>query len=307
MHVRTTVSGSTSQEENNELVVLSLDLLDEKREATRLRNWSYQKDVAKTYNKKVRTRTFQQRDWILRRAEKTTGKHTPGWERPYKVIEVRRADAYRLQDSKGTYELDQVSRDLQSWPALTKSGTTTVARPQRIKTGMRHKAGMALQQGGSLDYETGGEIPSSNNLRLQNLVESQLEVTKTESCLIALSAKFVLKKLTPCASRLGLLIYSLQVCKLAGFLKTLEYWPRDKFWDLVSGCLILCLEMLETSLQGSGQDLGLITTLGGAMTTLAYVSRIIFDLIPSRIKVRVMFSAYVTCMVGIEQLFEDNF
>ncbi|KAL0667764.1 hypothetical protein Bca4012_030468 [Brassica carinata] len=43
--------------------------------------------------------------------------------------------------------------------------------------------------------------------------------------------------------------------KLAGFLKTLEYWPRDKFWDLVSGCLILCLEMLETSVLGLGQDL----------------------------------------------------
>ena len=38
-------------------MTLSLDLLDEKREAARLRNWSYQKDVAMTYNKKVRTKT----------------------------------------------------------------------------------------------------------------------------------------------------------------------------------------------------------------------------------------------------------
>ncbi|KAF2565614.1 hypothetical protein F2Q68_00025635 [Brassica cretica] len=52
-----------------------------------------------------------------------------------------------------------------------------------------------------------GEIPSSNNLRLQNLVESPLEITKTESCLIALSAKFSLKKSLPYVSRLGLLIY----------------------------------------------------------------------------------------------------
>ncbi|KAF3600494.1 hypothetical protein F2Q69_00036088 [Brassica cretica] len=52
-----------------------------------------------------------------------------------------------------------------------------------------------------------GEIPSSNNLRLQNLVESQLEKTKTESCLIALSAKLALEKVSPHASRLGLLIY----------------------------------------------------------------------------------------------------
>ncbi|KAF3566483.1 hypothetical protein DY000_02014465 [Brassica cretica] len=95
-------------------MALSLDLLDEKREAARLRNWSYQQDVARTYNKKVRTRTFQQGDW---------------------VIEVRRAGAYGLQDSKGTYELNQVSRDLRSWLTLTKSGMTTVARPQRIKTG----------------------------------------------------------------------------------------------------------------------------------------------------------------------------
>ncbi|KAF2534023.1 hypothetical protein F2Q70_00029844 [Brassica cretica] len=38
------------------------------------------------------------------------------------------------------------------------------------------------------------EFPSSNNLRLRNLVESQLEITKMERCLIALSAKFALEK-----------------------------------------------------------------------------------------------------------------
>ena len=31
MHVKTTISGTTSQEENHELMMLSLDLLDEKR------------------------------------------------------------------------------------------------------------------------------------------------------------------------------------------------------------------------------------------------------------------------------------
>ncbi|KAF3549665.1 hypothetical protein DY000_02007839 [Brassica cretica] len=45
-----------------------------------------------------------------------------------------------------------------------------------------------------------GEFPSSNNLRLQNLVESQLKITKTESCLNALSAKFSLKKSLFCLS-----------------------------------------------------------------------------------------------------------
>ena len=70
--------------------------------------------------------------------------------------------------------------------------------------------------------------------------------------------------------------------------------------------MISCLEMLETSVLALGQDLGLITALGGVMTTSTYGSRIVFDLIRSRFKVRDMISAYVTCMVGIKHLFEDN-
>ncbi|KAF2530738.1 hypothetical protein F2Q70_00029519 [Brassica cretica] len=53
----------------------------------------------------------------------------------------------------------------------------------------------------------------------------------------------------------------------------------------------------KTSVLGLEQDLGLITALRGAMTTSSYVSRIIFDLIPPRFKVRDMFSAYMTCMI----------
>ncbi|KAG5407913.1 hypothetical protein IGI04_014032 [Brassica rapa subsp. trilocularis] len=86
------------------------------------------------------------------------------------------------------------------------------------------------------------------------------------------------------------------VCKLAGFLKILEYWQRDKFWDLVSGCLILCLEMLETNALGLGQDLGLLLVLEGAMTNSTNVSRFSFILIPYRFKVRDRFSTYTTCM-----------
>ena len=97
------------------------------------------------------------------------------------------------------------------------------------------------------------------------------------------------------------------VCKLAGFLKILEYWQRDKFWDLVSGCLIPCLEMLETSALGLGQDLGLLLVLEGAMTNSTYVSRFSFILILYRFKVRDRFSAYTTCMVGTEHLSKDNF
>ncbi|KAF3602712.1 hypothetical protein F2Q69_00035788 [Brassica cretica] len=64
---------------------------------------------------------------------------------------------------------------------------------------------------GALAIRAVGKFPCSNNLSLHNLVESQLEITKPESCLITLNAKFALKKFSLCASRLGFLIYSLQV------------------------------------------------------------------------------------------------
>ncbi|KAF3596505.1 hypothetical protein DY000_02020852 [Brassica cretica] len=55
------------------------------------------------------------------------------------------------------------------------------------------------------------------------------------------------------------------------------------------------------------QDLGLLLVLRGAMTNSTYVSRYSFDLIPYRFKVHDRFSAYMTCLVGIEHLSKDNF
>nr|VDD44638.1 unnamed protein product [Brassica oleracea] len=71
---------------------------------------------------------------------------------------------------------------------------------------------------------------------------------------------------------------------------------RFKTYFGISYLLISCLEMLETSVLGLGQDLGLLLVLGGAMTNSAYVSRYSFNLIPYRFKVRDRFSAYTTCM-----------
>ena len=87
-----------------------------------------------------------------------------------------------------------------------------------------------------------------------------------------------------------------------------ERWnTNEETYFGISYLSISCLEMLETSVLGLGQDLCLITALGVEITTLTYVSRIVFDLISSCFKVCDMFSAYVNCMVGIEHLFEDNF
>ncbi|KAF3555917.1 hypothetical protein F2Q69_00012838 [Brassica cretica] len=93
---------------------------------------------------------------------KNNGETHPGWEGPYKVIEVRRAGAYRLQDSKvPTIKAEGKSLYLKGHTSWIRSPETSdpgqplqkVARPQwhvhKIKTGMRHKAGMGMRKPGS--------------------------------------------------------------------------------------------------------------------------------------------------------------
>ncbi|WZZ15686.1 LOW QUALITY PROTEIN: hypothetical protein YC2023_108775 [Brassica napus] len=81
---------------------------------------------------------------------------------------------------------------------------------------------------------------------------------------------------------------------------TFEYWQRDKFWDLVSGCLILCLEMLQTSALGLGQDLGLLSDCAVTGRLSFFLLRFLPD--SYRFKVRDRFSAYTTCLIRIELL-----
>ncbi|KAF3552965.1 hypothetical protein F2Q69_00012803 [Brassica cretica] len=86
----------------------------------------------------------------------------------------------------------------------------------------------------------------------------------------------------------------------------ISYTDEETYFG-ISYLSISCLEKLQTSVLGLGQDLGLLLVLGCEMTNLAYVSRYSFNLIPYRFNVRNRFSAYTTCMVGTEHLSKDNF
>nr|VDD31109.1 unnamed protein product [Brassica oleracea] len=131
---------------------------------------------------------------------------------------------------------------------------------------------------------------ASGLLALLNVERDKIGAAPYDGCLCTL-----VTGVKPFVVRLGVKFSA--VCKLAGFLKTLEYWQRDKFWDLVSKFLILCLEMLEISALGLGQELGLLLVLEGVMTNSTYVSHFSFILIPYRFKVRDRFSAYVSMML----------
>ena len=73
-------------ESNQDLLLESLDFIDEKREEANLRAAAYRHRVAQYYNEKVRPRIIGMGDLILKRVFPVPSHMSPMWEGPY-VIE----------------------------------------------------------------------------------------------------------------------------------------------------------------------------------------------------------------------------
>ncbi|GKV08871.1 hypothetical protein SLEP1_g20442 [Rubroshorea leprosula] len=99
-------AGRHDDGDNERLLRENLDLVEEVREMSRMRNMAHQSRVAKFYNKRVRARQFQVGDLVLRKAGLTNahsrmGKLALNWEGPYIVISVKRPGCYQLADEQG--------------------------------------------------------------------------------------------------------------------------------------------------------------------------------------------------------------
>ncbi|XP_038986795.1 uncharacterized protein LOC120112114 [Phoenix dactylifera] len=93
-------SSSSSQLRNN------LDLVEEVREAARVRMAKYQQRTAQYYNARVKIKSFKEGDLVLRKAEASQpteqGKMAPNWKGPYQIARVQRPGAYKLKSLGGT-------------------------------------------------------------------------------------------------------------------------------------------------------------------------------------------------------------
>ncbi|GJZ46600.1 reverse transcriptase domain-containing protein [Tanacetum coccineum] len=87
-------------------VRLNLDLLEERRERTAIREAKAKLKMTKYYNARVRGVTFRPRDFVYRSNDASHavdgGKLGPKWEGPYEVTEALRGGAYRLRSMDGT-------------------------------------------------------------------------------------------------------------------------------------------------------------------------------------------------------------
>jgi len=90
-------------EESNEERKVNLDLLDEVREEARIKVEALKRRVEYKYSSKLRSRSFQVVDLVMRRAHsyQLESKLSPKWTGPFKVTEALGNGAYRLETLEG--------------------------------------------------------------------------------------------------------------------------------------------------------------------------------------------------------------
>ncbi|GJU58754.1 hypothetical protein Tco_1236520 [Tanacetum coccineum] len=91
--------------QNDEALEINLDLLEERREHTAIREAKSKTKIEKYYNSKVRSTSFKPGDLVYRsndasRAEEV-GKLGPKWEGSYEITEALVKGAYKLRDRDG--------------------------------------------------------------------------------------------------------------------------------------------------------------------------------------------------------------
>ena len=89
--------------QNDLMMANRLDLLEEYREAATIRLAEYQQNLARHYNRDVKTREFSAGDLVLRRAvgnmrDTNARKLALTWEGPYRVTAIVGVEAYYLED-----------------------------------------------------------------------------------------------------------------------------------------------------------------------------------------------------------------
>ena len=102
-----TIRTNDLEQRNTELMIKELDTVDELRESTAIRIASYQRRLERSYNKRVKLRSFQPGDLVIRKVfENTTdpiaGKFQPNWEGPYLITRAGESGAYALDKLDGT-------------------------------------------------------------------------------------------------------------------------------------------------------------------------------------------------------------
>ena len=89
-----------NEDDANEALEDAVDLLKEARNTTLARTAVYQQDLRNYHSRRLRTRSFEVGDLVLRLKQKKVHKLASPWEGPFIITEVIGGGAYRLKHAK---------------------------------------------------------------------------------------------------------------------------------------------------------------------------------------------------------------
>jgi hypothetical protein len=88
------------EEEVDKTLAYAQDLLDEARDVALVRSVVYQQSLRNYHSRRIRGRSFEPGNIVLRLKQTSTTKLEPPWEGPYLVHEVIPGGSYRLRNPK---------------------------------------------------------------------------------------------------------------------------------------------------------------------------------------------------------------
>ena len=79
-------------------------MAEERRESSRIKLAAYQQEIARGFNRNVRTCTFVPDELVHRKVlfKSKKQKLMPNWEGPYRIVKVIGKGAYKLEEMDGT-------------------------------------------------------------------------------------------------------------------------------------------------------------------------------------------------------------
>jgi len=89
---------------NKESLLIDLDLINELRDKSRIREETCKIRAVKRYNSKVKSRNFQKGDLVWRMhnsARKDNNKFSSHWEGPFHIVDTTEGGAYHLEFLSG--------------------------------------------------------------------------------------------------------------------------------------------------------------------------------------------------------------
>jgi hypothetical protein len=94
------------EEDSDKALADAQDLLDEARDVALVRSAVYQQSLRNYHSRRVRGRSFEPGNLVLRLKQASTSKLEPPWEGPYLVHEAIPGGAYHLRNPKMGKDVD---------------------------------------------------------------------------------------------------------------------------------------------------------------------------------------------------------